>query len=491
MDFLDPKKKRSHQIRLVIGYVLMAVALGIATLILVFATSGYDLDPKTGDIVQNGLVFVDARPERAKVFLDGKDKGQTDLRLVIPAGKHNLELKRPGYRTWQRQFEAEGSTVKRFAYPFLFPEKLVTKDIEIYGTAPGLSTSSPDRRWLLVQQPNSITNFEVIDLNTKTNSITTISLPSDLLNPQGAAHSLEFIEWSSDNRRVLIKHKFESGHEFVIIDRETPSESLNINKLFQVPITNMTLRDKKFDEYYLHEAAGGILRRADARSKQATTILTEVINFKPHGADLILYISDEKTESGRVTAKIWDNQKIYALRQIPVSKNYLIDIARFDNKWLLAAGGDSEQKVYIYRDPFETLKRKPAKTALPKSVLRVPGAQFVSFSTNARFISVQGGSQFAVYDAENSEQFHYDTKLPIAINQKAVWMDGHRLSLISNNKAVIFDFDGANQQILADANPAHQIFYDRDYTSMFTIATSRQVALKPALIRTELKVLNP
>lgn len=488
MDFLDPKKKRSHQIRLAVGYMLMAVALGIMTVILVITASGYGLDPKTGAVVQNGLIFVDAHPESANVFIDGVEKGQTDARLVVPAGLHTLELKRSGYRSWQRQFDAEGSVVKRFAYPFLFPEKLSSKDIEIYGTAPGLSTGSPDRHWLVVQQPNSITNFEVIDLNTKTNPITTISLPANLLSSQGVSHSLELVEWASDNRRLLVKHNYEGGNEFIVIDREVPAESFNINKIFPIPINNMTLRDKRFDEYYLWESNGGVLRRADLRSREATPILTRVASFKPHGSDMILFISDEKIDSGNVTARIWDNSKIYDLRQLPVSKTYLIDFARFDNKWFIAIGGDQEHKVYIYRDPFDALKRTPSKQALPVSVLKVHTAQYLSFSANARFIAIQGGSEFAVYDAENNDQFRYDTKLPIPAGHKASWMDGHRLSLISQEKAVIFDFDGTNQQILSDANPAYKIFYNRDFSAMFTIASSRQVTLKPALIRTELKV---
>src|SRR6476619_6690047 len=118
MDFLDPKKKRANRIRLYIGYALMAIALGIGTLILVFEANGYDLDPKTGSVIQNGLVFVDAHPIAATVNVDGQEKGQTDARLILTAGDHNIELKRDGYRTWQKQIDLEGSVIRRFAYPF-------------------------------------------------------------------------------------------------------------------------------------------------------------------------------------------------------------------------------------------------------------------------------------------------------------------------------------------------------------------------------------
>ncbi len=467
----------------------MAVALAIGTWILAIQTTGYNYDPKTGKVVQNGLVFVDAHPVSATVYIDGQQKNQTDLRLVIPAGQHSLELKRDGYRSWQRQFDVGGSSIVRFAYPFLFPNNLVTRDLQLYGSTPGMTTETPDRHWLLIQQPGSLTNFDVVDLNEKTNPITSLTVPGNLFSLAGATHTLEFVEWSTDNRHVLVKHTFEGGHEFAVIDREVPASSVNINRLFGVSITTMTLRDKKFDQYYLHDANGGVLRLADARNRQLTPILNRVLAFKPHGADVILYVSDENVTAGKVAVRIWDNEKIYNLRQLPASKRYFVDLARFNGQWYMAAGDDTEQKVYIYKDPYAELKRNPARPALPLSVLKVAAAEYVSFSANARFIALQGGNEFSVYDAENNDQFRYNTQLTLHPTHKAEWMDGHRLILISDNKVVVFDFDGTNKQVLNSAEPAYQIFFDRDYTGLFTISRSQVVNSRPALTRTELRVV--
>src|SRR5690606_24256912 len=139
MDFLNPKKKRAHRIRLFIGYGLMAVAIGIATTILVFEAYGFDLDRKTGTVIQNGLLFIDAHPESADIRLNGESKGQTDARLVIPDGQYTVELNRDGYRGWKRTFRLEGSSIERLVYPFLFPEKLDTEDIQLYSATPAFS----------------------------------------------------------------------------------------------------------------------------------------------------------------------------------------------------------------------------------------------------------------------------------------------------------------------------------------------------------------
>ncbi len=489
MDFLDPKKKRAHLIRLYIGYILMGIALFIGTLILVYQASGYDFDPKTGTIVQNGLVFVDSHLESSTVYVDGKEKGQTDTRLVLPSGKHELQLKKSGYRTWQREFNLEGGTVMRFVYPFLFPENLVTKDVEIYGTAPGMSLASPDRRWLVVQQPGVLSSFEVIDLNDRNNPVTTITLPSELFDSRGATHKLEAVEWSTDNRHLLFKHNFEGGSEFLVLDREVPASSINLTKFFEVPITNVVLRDKRADQFYLFDASGMVLRTADTKHKETTPIINRVRSFRSYGPNVVLYVSEDSTTAGKVNVNLWDNGAVYNLRQLPLGKTYLLDIAKFDGRWYIAAGEDTEQKTYVYRDAFNDLRTVPAKIPVPVSVLKVKNPQFISFSTNARFIAVQGGSEFAVYDAEDNDQFRYDNNLTILQGQKSIWMDGHRLAVVSQNKVVVHDYDGTNQQTLSDANPDYPIFFNRDYDAMYTFANSRQVPLKPALLRTELKVL--
>jgi len=89
MDYLDPKKKHAHKIRIFVGYGLFAVLIALATLLLVYVADGYYIDRSTGEVIQNGLVYVSSRPGGAEVYLNGeKQRGVTDERLVIPSN-HN------------------------------------------------------------------------------------------------------------------------------------------------------------------------------------------------------------------------------------------------------------------------------------------------------------------------------------------------------------------------------------------------------------------
>lgn len=490
MDFLDPKKKRAHRTRLYIGYGLMAIAVAIATFILVFAAYGYDIDRRTGGVIQNGLIIIDAHPESASIYINQENMGTTSDRLVLPAGVYGVRLERNGYRNWTHQINLEGSTVEQLAYPFLFPEKLVTKSLQQYTGPPSLASTSPDRHWLVTQSPGPGGTFSVVDLNSSKNPIVTTTLPPGIITAAEGEHTYEAVEWSTDNVHLLIKHNFSGGQEFIILDRENLPASLNLNKTFPAqPFTAVNLRDKKAGLLYLFNAPTGTVVSADTSAKTATPVLSGVLSYKSYQADTLLYVTASAANPETAELYMSQNGDKHLLKTLPTAPQYLLDMAQFNGNFYVAAGSTKDGHVFVYKNPADDFNHRPARTPQPFRVLIVPSAEYVSFSGIARFIAVQGAGKFAVYDIETDRQFRYDTKLQLADHQKAVWMDGHRLCLISQGNITIFDFDGTNMQTLGAALPAFNPFFDRDYTALFTLAPTAGAPDKITLQRTELKVL--
>lgn len=491
MDFLDPKKKRAHRTRLFTGYGLMAVAIGIATTIIAFEAFGFGLDRKTGTVIQNGLLFIDAHPEQAQITLNGEDKGQTDARLVIPDGQYTVELKRDGYRTWKRLFRLEGSKIERLVYAFMFPEKLDSEDVQLYSEAPAFSTQSPDRKWVLVQRVGALSTFDLFDLSQENVDALEFKVADTLFTGFGAgAHSLELADWSTDNRHVLLKHTYPGGAEFIMIDREQPNLSININKTINRTPTAVSMRDKKFDQLYVHTLPAGTLELADIRLNTVALVMPNVLAYKTYSTEEVLFVTPDGAEAGKVLVKIRAADKTYTLRDLPAGDpNYLVDISKFDGAWFMVAGASLEKKAYIYKEPFEILNRTNGiRTPVPETVLKTDNnGQHVSFSANVRFISLQGGNQFSVYDAENDKLYRYNTKLTLAETEKARWMDGHRLAVISGGRLKIFEFDGNNTQDLIDLHQNHLPFFDRDYDRLYTLSTSPLVQNRPSLVQSYMR----
>jgi len=489
MDFLDPNKKRAHTIRLYIGYILMACALVLGSAILFFEARGFDLNRKTGEIIQNGLIFTGAHPEQASIYANGRFMGKTNNRLTIPAGEYEFKFTRDGYRTWKRKFMLGGGEIERLDYIFLFPNKLSSTEITSYSKAPIFASQSPDRKWLLIQQPDNFMSLDLYDLSDEKNPlVTTISLPPQLMKqPAGSDDNLKLVEWSTDNRHVLVEHTFKDGHEFVVIDREQPAKSLNLNKLFDVPIYKIALRDKKPDKFHILDKDGGTLFFADSKKQLLSRVADKVYSFKSYGDNVIFYVTGESTNPENVSVNIIKDDRSFKVREIKASTLYPIDITRYDDSWYMAVGSNSDGKVYIYGDVFKYLDNKPSKTPAVLSIFKIKDLSNISVSANARFISAQGGSQFAVYDAEHASRYQYDTKLNFTGSQKANWMDGHRLTAVTDGKLRVWDYDGINAQTLVNANPNFLPFFDRDYDYLFTLTPSTKTQGQTVFTKTPMR----
>ncbi len=490
MDFLDPKKKRAHAIRLMIGYVLVGIALILATTLLLFAALGYGINRSTGEVTQNGLVFVDAHPESAKILLNGQDKGQTDGRFVLEAGNYNVELQRDGYRSWKRSFAVEGGGIVRLVYPFMFPNTLESKDITTaLATTPDVVTESPDRHWIVLHYPDDLSKFQIIDTSTKQNVTVPITVPAAIFGTHTGTQGLEFTEWSTDNKHVLLKHTFTGGYDYLLIDRENPEQSTNISQLLGKNFTSVTLRNKQADQLYTHDVNGGILQSVTLKDKVATAVADQVLAFWPYKEGTVLYTTDKGAASGKVNVHIKDGANDYLVRELVTGPKYLLNIAEFDGDMYLATGSSADGKVYLYRNPLTALKKSDTALNIPLLLLKLDNPDSVTFSANARFVAVQAGSKFELYDAETKQQYRYDTGLPLDPGQKVNWMDGHRMMFVSKGKMEVFDFDGLNKQTLVSANPAFIPMFDRDFTALFTYSPSLAGdSAKSALVRTELIV---
>jgi hypothetical protein len=474
MDFLDPRKKRAHHIRLMIGYCLVAIAIGLGTVVLVYSAYGYGVNTKNGDIVQNGLLFVDSKPGGANIYLNNKSVNQTtSARLILPAGDYDLALKKTGYRDWERKFSLDEHTISRYVYPFMFPNKPVTATLKTYTSQPPLFTESPDRHWLLVQSPPTAAKpatFEEYDAGDLTKPAVALELPANLLtNPTLPGSTLTDVEWSTDNTHLLLQHNFQGGSEFIVLDRNDPVKSFNVNKLFSVTPTQVALHNKKADQLYIYQQDGGTLVLGDTgKSTLPAPILRHVLAFKPYGNDIINYVTDANMPAGKAQSRIWNSGHSYALYTFPAGEKYMLDTASYSGHTYFVDGSSALGRVNLYKDPLNDLQNPSVGRAVPMLTLQANGANKVSFSDIARFIALEGGQNFAVYDLETDSHFQYTVQAPLAAAPD--WMDGHRLIGESNGNVFVMDYDAINQQSLVPTSTPLGGFFSRDYNKMFTLA---------------------
>jgi hypothetical protein len=471
MDFLDPKKQKAHSRRLTLGYALIGLVLLLGTTILLYLAYGFGID-KNGRVIQNGLVFVSSQPAGADIYVNGMQKGQTNTRVVLPAGSYTAEIKRTGYNNWKRAITVEGGSVERFDYPFLFPSKLVTTTTKQYAAAPAFTSQSLDRRWLLAQGTASDT-FDLYDFNGDKPVTKQVAISTDLYSPSTVTKGWESIEWADDNRHVVLRRTYDKsgqkGTEYILFDRQDPTASQNLGTVLGANPTTIELRNHKFDQYYLFDQNAGQLLTATLKKPTPQSYIKDVLQFKSD-SDMVMYVTAADTPADKVSVRIRQGDNTYTLRQMPKSSLYLLKLAHYNDIWLMAAGSQVENKVYVYENALDTLKDGDKPVLVPVQILKVMNPTYVSFSNNARFVMAENGDHFAVYDAETKKGYAYQIKTPLDATQThATWMDGFRLSVTSGAKVQVFEFDGANPQTLVANDPAFIPFFDRNYGFVYTL----------------------
>lgn len=469
MDFLDPKKRRRRDITNVIGYGLIAIAIVFAVRILFYQASGFGLD-KDGNVVQSGLVFMDSAPSGADIRIDGVlSKAQTGARLSLVGGNYDISYSRQGYNTWQQSFNLDGGKIVRLDYATLFPTKLTTTAVKKYESTVGITTQSPDRRWLLVQQAGSDTVFDQYDLKNPKETPTQLTVPTTAITA-GTASTWTLNEWSNDNQHVLMTHAHDGVNEYVLLDRTDMTKSVNLSQRLGTTPTKLSLIDKKYDRYYLFDATAQTLKKATLNEPTPQDYLTDVLEYQSYSDNVMLYASSKTATTGKVGIVLLMGDKSYFLREVNGGTSYLLNLTQYDRSWYVAIGARSENKVYVYKNPNTQLSSNLG-SLVPVSVLKTNTPNRLSFSSNARFIMAENGPQFSVYDAEVGKTYQYDTKLPLDAPQEyANWMDGNRLTYVSGGKLVVFDFDNKNRQTLMSADAAHTPFFVPDYKYVYSVA---------------------
>jgi hypothetical protein len=479
MDFLDPEKQRKHAVRLMVGYVLIGLAILIATSILLYRAYGFGLG-KDGEVVQNGLVFVASQPDGAEIYLSGKRLDDTTgARLQIPEGDYALEVRRSGYKSWHRNVTVEGGSVSRYDYPLLIPNTLSPASVRNYNAMPGFATQSPDRRWVLVSQPGAVLGFDLYDIGNPEEvsaTRTEFSLPAGIVtSPSSGDHAWKLSEWSTDNRHVVVEHTHNGVMEYILIDHQEPERSINLTRTLGLePGNALTLRDKKFDNYYVFNPAAKTVSVASvAEAATLTPVLNGVLAFKSYGDNILLYATEADAPAGKVMTMLKDGDVTYKIREVGAGGPYLLDLARYDRQWYVAVGSGVDNKLYVFKNPQAVRKTGRVANLVPAQILRVTAPNYLAFSSNTRFIMIENGTSFAVYDAETDKSYTYATSAPIDPPlAHATWMDGHRITYVSGGRQVIFDYDNINFQTLVPTNAAFLPFFDRDYRYLYTLTPS-------------------
>jgi len=484
MDYLDHAKELRHRMILFAGYILLTIGIVTSTLILVYRAYGFGL-AKNGTVTQDGLAYFSSHPNPADIYVNGVKNTSTNARLSLSGGIYQIKLTRSGYYDWQRTIEVGGGDVRHFDYPFLVPKDVTTKKLAAFSGTPGLTTQSPDHRWLLVQNPGTGTSFSIYDLKNPTKPADQLTLPDSVLTKATGGEAWQVGEWADDNQHLVLQHSYDGRTEYILVDRTAADQSQNLNTLLATAPTKLTLLNHKYDQYYVYDGASANLQTASLGNPTLTSVVRQALAYRTYGNSTILYATDSGAPSGQVLVKLAIGSHLYNLRNLPAGANYLLELTNYSGKLYVAVSASNQSKVYIYKDPVGQLQTNPGHALVPAQVLHVDQPSYLSFSPTAQFVVAENATQFGVYDIENQLGYSFVATQPIdSPATHASWMDGNRLTYTTQGKLVIFDYDNTNQHLLTAASATYLPAFSADYKYVYCLAgtTAGQELIQTALL---------
>lgn len=493
MEFLDEDAEKRHRVRLLVGYGLLAIAIAIGLLLLIYRSwYGYSLT-MDGTVEQSGLVFFSTSPSGATITANGKVfSDKTNARISLPYGQYKVSLSLDGYRTWRHIVDVQGGDVQHFTYPLLFPEKLETKTVATFEANTQPFSPSRDHRWLVVKQKDTSTStrrFILYDLKDAQKPVAAeYLLPSDIYTA-GDTETWSQVEWSGDNRHVLLLHNYTAGdataHEYIMLDRSDPAASQNLTQTLSIPSEEMlSLFDRKYDQYYGFNAATGILRAFSQNGTVLRDQLDHVKAYSAEGADTVLYITDipesGKQVSGTVNVMLRQGSKRLLLRRMSAdAAHYFLAVAQYDGTWYAAVSATGEKGAYLYRNPFAQTVTSGGELPQAWRFLRIDQPGTLKFSDTARFLLLANGQSCTVYDAELIAVRRYSVANSLDAPQQSVsWLDGYRLTYISDGTVNVLDYDNQNAVKLQTALASYPVFFSNDNKYMFTFSSGEDNGVK-------------
>ncbi len=446
MDFFDKEAKRAHARRLLLGYGLVAIAVGLATLIVVYTAQGIRFSATDG-VVQTGLVYIDSKPVRADVYIDAERKGSSDTRLSLDSGKHTIRLVADKYREWKNEFQVEGASVDYFTYINLLPINLTKNPISAYESVKAsIVGQSKDRKWLIIQPNPSLAQlyfYESSSLGQRPPIVVDIT-PSLELGSTSAAGFSE-LQWLDDSQ-VLLRYQ-DSLNTVVLVNRESGS-ALNITKLVGKSIKKIIASPKDKNSVVVL-GNDGVLQQYNFKDNvRGPEIASSVTSIASTGIDAYFLRATADNVKLRLYWLKGDSPTLLRETALdPAEPMYMTGGAYRSGEYIVISLS-KQNKVQVYKNPKTALGKDENKQIISNQ-FTLSGPTQPLVSADFRQLAVFGSKSGFTYDFENN-LIH---RITLSDNFSFVrWIDNYRLYFNDKGRGYLVDFDGANKEELGSAN---------------------------------------
>ena len=205
---MDLKQRRIFYITLISLFALLAPFL-------ILYAAGYNLAFFQRKIIKTGLLVINSYPRNSDIYLDDiitKKRTPINISNLIPK-EYNIEIKKAGYYSWQKNLTVLPNT-SIFADEISLFKINPVKESYFSGNIIISETDQDKQRMAILTGEKAKKSIVVIDLNNKTKKIIKENIDFEVKD----------INWHENN--LIVEKENNGGSDYIILNTYSPEETL-------------------------------------------------------------------------------------------------------------------------------------------------------------------------------------------------------------------------------------------------------------------------
>jgi len=474
--FKKPTKKQLLVRRIIFSSIATLSVIIIATSAILFML-GFRLD-SNNRLEQGALLQFDSAPNSADVYVDGRNIGsRTATKQTVIAGTHTVKMSKAGYQDWSRTLTLTAGTLTWLDYTRLVPNERPVQTVTTYPSLAGMKIS-PDSKWALAHETVDTPTFRLVDLRSEEVKSSNLQLPENSYSEatvEGVTHSFNTVSWDSGSRYALIKHLYRDQTEWIVLDTQNVSQTVNVTQVLNVSLKDLQFASTNGKVFY-GLSTDGTLRKIDVSAGTLSrAFVTHVESFSIYDNTVISYVGiDPSGASQRVAGVYRDgDESSHVLREVSTLDTALkITTSRyFSNDYVAIAEGNI---VSILRGSYPSSSAQDNTSLEEFANLELSGAvSALSFSPKGDYVFAQSGENYKSYEIEHSQSA---VGMVTVTNGKPAsslkWLDTAHLWNDDGGSLVMRDFDGSNVYSIMGVEPGYDASLSQNGRFFYAVGKS-------------------
>jgi hypothetical protein len=360
-------------------------------------------------------------------------------------------------------------------YVRLVPKDLPSETVISYKSVAG-EMAAPNDKTMLIQEKANEPTFQVVDIRSQDVKSTTITLPTSLYSEattDGTTHTFSMMRWDSGGRYMLLKHTYGDKSEWIVLDTQSVSSSINVSTLLNMSVADLHFAGTNGTALY-GLTTDGILRKLDLSAATISRgLISNVNSFDVYDNNIITYVGLDPSDTTHQVVGLYRDgdasPHVLTTEDSPANPLSIATTRFFADDYVAIADG---LKVTVLKGSYPASADDSTSLKQFGSFTVSAPVDRLSFSPEGDYLVAQSGLNFISYELEYQRQTSAEVTTSESTSHVLRWLDPAYLWATYDGHVSIREFDGTNVHVINTSEPGFDASLSPNGSYLYTVAKS-------------------